>query len=324
MAAQLPFDLMQSLTQAAQLTASDFHLEATQAGYQVRVRKMGQLRSLTRLPTQVGIQWVAALKNAAGVDVTQKRKAQDGRFHITQKQLNLDCRFSSIPTFWGEKVVLRLFNRQEKIRQLDSLGLSEAQNALIKSTLLEKEGFIVATGPTGSGKTRTLYAMLDFLNQPTLNISTVEDPIEIPFEGMNQTAVEPQINWRFADCLRALLRQDPDILMVGEIRDAETAQIAMQAAQTGHLVLATLHANHPLGAFVRLKQLGIDRVQLASTIKLIINQRLVQTQTKCVGYFEVCHLNEARQQKLLGAAQESEFWQLAAALLSTCLRVSES
>ena len=213
--AKLPHPLQALLGQCAHRQVSDVHLEAQQGHYLVRVRHLGRLQALQQVEQHLAEQWIAALKNAAAVDITQRRIAQDGRFHLYMPQATLDCRLSVLPTLWGEKVVLRLFNQQAHSLKLEQLGLLPEQYQQAVQALQARHGLILVTGPTGSGKTHTLYAMLAYLNQPDINISTVEDPIEIPLKGINQTAVGQQGGMRFADCLRALLRQDPDVIMVG-------------------------------------------------------------------------------------------------------------
>lgn len=313
--AQLPFQLAQLLIALGNQGVSDIHLEAQEKQYVVRERLLGSLRQHDIIPRHIGEQWVAALKNAAGADVTQRRTAQDGRFNITYNQLALDCRFSVLPTLWGEKVVLRLFNQHSQALPLSELGLLPEQYQQAVQALQARHGLILVTGPTGSGKTRTLYAMLEHINHATINISTVEDPIEIPLTGINQTAVRQNGLMRFADCLRALLRQDPDVIMVGEIRDAETAQMTVQAAQTGHLVLATLHASHAMAALVRLQQLGVSHAQIAGALTLLVNQRLIVLGNKRTGVFDFNVVDAQAQQVLLSSPHNSDYWQRTAELL---------
>lgn len=313
--AKLPQALQELLVGCAQRHVSDIHIEAQQTCYLVRERYLGRLQTQQQVPTHTAEQWVAALKNAAGVDITQRRMPQDGRFHLHFQHLNLDCRLSVLPTLWGEKVVLRLFNQQADALKLDQLGLLPEQYQQAEHALETKHGLILVTGPTGSGKTHTLYAMLAHLNKPEINISTVEDPVEIPLPGINQTAVGQQGGMRFADCLRALLRQDPDVIMVGEVRDAETAQMTVQAAQTGHLVLATLHASHAMAALIRLQQLGISHAQIAGSLSLLINQRLVLVGEQRRGVFDLNRMDDAAQHILLGSPQQADYWQRTAQLL---------
>jgi len=313
--AQLPMHLSQLLVEMAGHGVSDMHLEAQEQQYLVRERLLGKLKLRETVSKHTGDQWVAALKNAAGADVTQRRVAQDGRFNVVHNELIIDCRFSVLPTLWGEKVVLRIFNQLQQALPLSQLGLLPEQYVQVTNTLKASQGLVLVTGPTGSGKTRTLYAMLEHINQPTINISTVEDPIEIPLTGINQTAVRDNGLMRFADCLRALLRQDPDVIMVGEIRDAETAQITVQAAQTGHLVLATLHASNAMAALIRLQQLGVSHAQIAAALSLLINQRLVTIGKHRAGVFDLNLVDEQAQQILLSSPNSPDYWQRTAKLL---------
>ncbi|RUO42901.1 hypothetical protein CWE15_05735 [Aliidiomarina taiwanensis] len=313
--AKLPDELQTLLYSFAHQQVSDVHFEAQPTQYLVRARRLGWLREHQSLASHRAEQWIAALKNAAGVDITQRRIAQDGRFHLQVQETSIDCRLSVLPTLWGEKVVLRLFNQQSQALKLNQLGFLPEQQQQVTHALQEKHGLILVTGPTGSGKTHTLYAMLTHLNQPDINISTVEDPIEIPLPGINQTAVGQSGGMRFADCLRALLRQDPDVIMVGEIRDAETAQMTVQAAQTGHLVLATLHASHAMAALIRLQQLNISHAQIAGSLSLLINQRLVLVGEQRRGVFDLNQVDEAAQQVLLGSPHQADYWQRTAQLL---------
>ncbi|MCO4321478.1 GspE/PulE family protein [Aliidiomarina quisquiliarum] len=313
--AQLPIHLAQLLFEMANTGVSDMHLEAQDQHYLVRERLLGKLQQREVIAKHVGEQWVAALKNAAGADVTQRRVAQDGRFKLLHGQLVLDCRFNVLPTLWGEKIVLRLFNQQDQALPLSQLGLLPNQYQQVSQALAASQGLVLVTGPTGSGKTRSLYAMLEHINHPSINISTVEDPIEIPLLGINQTAVRDNGLMRFADCLRALLRQDPDVIMVGEIRDAETAQMTVQAAQTGHLVLATLHASNAMAALIRLQQLGVTHAQVAGALSLLINQRLVTIGQKRAGVFDVNLVDEQAQHVLLSSPTSPDYWQRTAELL---------
>lgn len=308
-AAQLPEPLTQLLVSSVAKGASDLHFEAQQEHYHVRQRFLGELVTLRTLTKMQGEQWLAALKNAAGTDVTQRRMAQDGRFFLTHQQLQVDCRLNVLPTLWGEKVVLRLFNQSSTGLALHQLGLLPNQLQHVEQCLQLRQGLILVTGPTGSGKTRSLYAMIETLKHEAINISTVEDPIEIPIKGVNQTAVRQQGKLTFAAALRALLRQDPDVIMVGEIRDQETAEMTLQAAQTGHLVLATLHASHAIAAIIRLQQLCISHAQLAASLSLLINQRLVTVGGKRTGVFDVLRVTQKEQQALLASPHQSDYWQ---------------
>ncbi len=272
---------------AHQQHASDLHFEPNESTYNIRMRKNGLLDTIfvgesfhcARINTQIKIM--------AELDIAEQRLPQDGRiaFPLTASH-SLDIRVSTCPTLYGEKIVLRLLDPKAHIRTFEELGMLEAQCALLSHALTQPHGLILVTGPTGSGKTTTLYSALNILNQNTHNIATVEDPVEITLPGINQVPVHAKINLSFARILRSLLRQDPDIIMIGEIRDAETAQIAIQAAQTGHLVLSTLHTSSALETIPRLMQMGISRYDLLSTLHLIIAQRLLRTQLGRIGVYE--------------------------------------
>lgn len=258
--------------------ASDLHIEPIQETYRVRMRRDGILHEVTRIPADFAVKVISRLKVLAQLDIAEKRLPQDGRYHSSETSLDstYDIRLSICPTFRGEKVVLRLLKRQTQDLRLDHVGLSSIQLQQVKKVIRQPSGLILITGPTGSGKTTTLYAILRELNKSTVNIATVEDPVEIELPGINQIAIQPQIGLDFAHALRALLRQDPDILMVGEIRDQETAEITIKAAQTGHLVIATLHTNNALASIHRLINIGISPFQVATTVSLILAQRLAR------------------------------------------------
>ncbi|WP_068715011.1 GspE/PulE family protein [Vibrio tritonius] len=269
--------LDQLIRSAHERNVSDIHFEPYKAHYRIRFRCDGILKEEQRLPAHSQRRFSARLKIMAQLDIAERRLPQDGRIHYpltTDKWL--DIRLSSIPTQWGEKMVLRLLNTQVQHTSLATLGLSEEQQALFQQALHRPQGLILVTGPTGSGKTQTLYTALQLLDAETLNISTAEDPIEIALEGVNQVAVHSKIGLDFAQVLRALLRQDPDVMMIGEIRDLETALIAVKAAQTGHLVLSTLHTNSASETRLRLQQMGIEPYHLDASLSLIIAQRLVR------------------------------------------------
>ncbi|CUS47378.1 MAG: type 2b secretion system assembly protein PilB [Idiomarinaceae bacterium HL-53] len=304
----LPTELANQVIAAVRQSASDLHLEPQPKGYLLRARCLGELKTLMTVPLEQGQQWLAALKNAAGVDITQRQQAQDGRFQLNQQGCQVDCRFNTLPVLWGEKAVLRLFLTQQEAMTLSALGLLPNQLEQVESALQSKQGLILVTGPTGSGKTATLYSMLASLERERLNICTVEDPVEVPLVGMNQTAVNTAQSRSFAHCLRALLRQDPDVIMVGEIRDVETAEVTLQAAQTGHLVLATLHASHSLAALIRLMQLKCEHSQIASALLLVVNQRLIRVGERRNGVFELVENTPELQQALLMNPNTELFW----------------
>lgn len=256
--------------------ASDIHLEPFCEHYQVRLRIDGTLTHHAKFSHELTQQLITRLKVLAKIDITQSRLPQDGHFTLTQSQANCDCRLSFCPTIWGEKIVIRLLNSNRHIAQVNELGLTDQQQKTLLNTLNCKQGLILVTGPTGSGKTQTLYTLLNHLKQSQLNIVSIEDPVEIKLNGINQIQVNDAIKLSFAVILRALLRQDPDVIMIGEIRDCETAQLAIRAAHTGHLVLATLHTKNAVEAINRLQNFGISRYEIASTLRLTIAQRLVR------------------------------------------------
>ncbi|SJL85369.1 GspE/PulE family protein [Vibrio palustris] len=266
----------QILCAAIDHQASDIHFEPYQNTYRIRFRCDGLLLEHQHLPVTLHRRFAARLKIMAQLDIAQKRLPQDGRIHYTHHPSEaVDIRVSLIPTQWGEKIVLRLLPAQRPIA-FERLGLTSLQYTQFQHALHQPQGFILVTGPTGSGKTQTLYSALMDINHPTLNISSVEDPIEISLPNINQIAINHKINLDFAMVLRSLLRQDPDVILIGEIRDKETADIAINAAQTGHLVLATLHTNSTTEAIQRLQQMGLASYLIGSSLQLIVAQRLVR------------------------------------------------
>lgn len=270
----------QLLEQGLQLTASDIHLEPLAQHLQIRFRIDGVLQKQQTLPLSIGQRLNTRLKLLARLDINELRLPQDGRFRFqTTFGETLDIRLSSLPTQYGEKIVLRLQHNTPVFTDFSALGMTEQQATSFTQALLQPQGLILVTGPTGSGKSLTLYSGLHFLNQETRHILTAEDPIELQLDGIIQTQINPVIGLTFATLLRSFLRQDPDVIMVGEIRDQETAEIALRAAQTGHLVLSTLHTNTAIGAVSRLQQLGISQHELENSLLLVIAQRLVR---KCV------------------------------------------
>jgi general secretion pathway protein E len=217
------------------------------------------------------------VKIMSGLNIAEKRLPQDGRFRVIVAGREVDIRVSIIPTFFGERTVLRLLDKQRGVLSLVDIGMGTRENGLMEKLLHRTSGIILVTGPTGSGKTTTLYSALSSINSPDKNIITIEDPIEYQLQGVGQIQVNPKIDLTFAQGLRSILRQDPDIIMVGEIRDAETAEIAMQASLTGHLVLSTLHTNDAATAITRLIDMGIEPFMVASTLSAVLAQRLVRT-----------------------------------------------
>ncbi len=264
------------LTQAAREGASDIHLEIFEQRALVRFRVDGTLRDVVEPRRGLHPAMVSRIKVMASLDIAEKRLPQDGRIALRVAGRPIDVRVSTIPTANGERVVLRLLDKQAGRLTLDALGMDEPTRGRVDAILGQPNGIFLVTGPTGSGKTTTLYAALTRLDRKTRNILTVEDPIEYELDGIGQTPVNPRIDMTFARALRAILRQDPDVVMVGEIRDLETAQIAVQASLTGHLVLATLHTNDAPGAVTRLADMGIEPFLLASTLSGVLAQRLVR------------------------------------------------
>lgn len=265
------------LHQAIANHATDLHFEPYTDTYRVRYRKDGLLHELATPPSSVASRIAARLKIMANLDIAERRLPQDGRFSITDKtNRTIDCRFSSCPTLSGEKITIRILNHATQNLTLSNLGLIPRDATCLHHALARPQGLILVTGPTGSGKTITLYAAINHLNTGEKNISSVEDPIEIQQPGINQVQINPKIGLSFASVLRALLRQDPDIIMIGEIRDQDTAEMAIRASQTGHLVLSTLHTNNSAQTLIRLQQLGLPTYLIAESLTLIIAQRLIR------------------------------------------------
>jgi type IV pilus assembly protein PilB len=269
--------VQQMLEQAVQLQASDLHFEPYESQLRVRMRIDGQLQELSNAPIGLRERLAARIKVMARLDVAEKRLPQDGRvkFKLNDGR-ELDLRVSTLPTLFGEKVVVRVLDARQVELDLRQLGYEDTDLHLLTEAIHKPHGMVLVTGPTGSGKTQSLYACLNRLNTSEVNIATVEDPCEIQLHGINQVNVQDKPGLTFAVALRAFLRQDPDILMVGEIRDLETAQIAIQAAQTGHLVLSTLHTNDAPATLVRLRNMGVANYNIAASVSLITAQRLVR------------------------------------------------
>jgi type IV pilus assembly protein PilB len=257
--------------------ASDIHFEHYQESYRIRFRQHGLLYPITSPPLKLANYRLARLKVMSNLDITEHRVPQDGRFKLSlSRKKSVDFRVSVCPTLFGEKVVLRILDPKQITQGLDKLGMNPMQKEHFLESLHHSQGMILVTGPTGSGKTMSLYSGINFLNSNDRNISTVEDPVEIPLQGVNQVHVNLKVGLTFSVALRAFLRQDPDIIMVGEIRDLETAEIAIKASQTGHLVLSTLHTNSAPETVTRLMNMGIAPYNLASSLTLVIAQRLVR------------------------------------------------
>lgn len=257
--------------------SSDVHFEPYEKAYRIRYRTDGVLHEVARPPVNLTPRIGARLKVMSQMDISERRLPQDGRIKMRiSKTKSIDFRVNTLPTLWGEKIVLRILDSASAKMGIDALGYEEEQKQLYLKTLAEPQGMILVTGPTGSGKTVSLYTGLNILNTPERNISTAEDPVEINLEGINQVHVNPKVGLDFAAALRAFLRQDPDVVMVGEIRDLETAEIAIKAAQTGHMVLSTLHTNSAPETLTRLRNMGVPAFNIATSVSLIIAQRLAR------------------------------------------------
>lgn len=265
------------LMDAIKKGASDLHFEPYEHKYRVRFRIDGILHEMASPPNSLATRLSARIKVMARLDIAEKRKPQDGRIKlkITERK-SIDFRVSTLPTLWGEKIVMRILDSSSAMLGIDVLGYEPEQKKLYMDALQQPQGMILVTGPTGSGKTVSLYTGLNILNQPERNISTAEDPVEINLEGINQVQINPRAEMTFANALKAFLRQDPDVVMVGEIRDLETAEISIKAAQTGHLVMSTLHTNSAPETLTRLLNMGVPAYNVASSISLIIAQRLAR------------------------------------------------
>ncbi len=265
------------LLDAVRMGSSDLHFEPYEKTYRVRFRTDGILHEVARPPQQLGVRLAARLKVMSSMDLAERRKPQDGRIKLKiSKNKSIDFRVNTLPTLWGEKVVLRILDSESAKMGIDALGYEEDQKKMFMAALERPQGMILVTGPTGSGKTVSLYTGLNILNTVERNISTAEDPVEINLEGINQVNVNPKQGLDFAKALRAFLRQDPDIIMVGEIRDLETAEIAIKAAQTGHMVMSTLHTNSAAETLTRLRNMGVPSFNIATSVNLIIAQRLAR------------------------------------------------
>ena len=265
------------LSEAIRVGASDIHIEAFEKKLSVRLRVDGQLREIVQPRRELAPLLVSRIKVMAKLDIAEKRIPQDGRISLRLAGREVDVRVSTLPSSHGERVVMRLLDKQAGRLNMTHLGLRENDYIRLTQLVHRPHGIILVTGPTGSGKTTTLYAALSDLNDGSKNILTAEDPIEYQLEGIGQTQVNTKVDMTFARALKAMLRQDPDVVMVGEIRDLETAEIAVQASLTGHLVLSTLHTNTAIGAVTRLKDMGIEPFLLASSLIGVIAQRLVRT-----------------------------------------------
>lgn len=262
--------------EAVRLRASDIHLEPFELEMGVRFRVDGVLQEITTIPKDRISEVVSRIKIMSRMDIAEKRRSQDGRIRISEQGKDIDIRASSLPTDFGEKVVLRILDKSGFDYNLNSIGMDPLRLAKFKKAIQQPNGIVLLTGPTGSGKTTTLYAVINYIKRPGINISTVEDPIEYNIPGANQTQVNSNIGMTFAHSLRTLLRQDPDVIMVGEMRDQETAEIAIRSSLTGHLVLSTLHTNDAPSAFTRLIDMNIEPYLVSSSVTMVIAQRLVR------------------------------------------------
>jgi general secretion pathway protein E len=284
------------IAEAINQGASDIHVEPYENALIVRMRIDGQLREVLQAPPRSKARIVSRIKVMARLDIAERRLPQDGRISLSLGGRNVDVRVATLPSRYGERVVMRILDKDQALRSLDTLGLPAALQARFKGALSAPNGIVLVTGPTGSGKTTTLYAALTLLNEKSRNILTVEDPIEYAIDGVGQTQVNPKIGLTFASGLRAILRQDPDVVMIGEIRDAETAQIAVQASLTGHLVFSTVHTNSAVAAITRLKDMGLEPYLLASTVRGVLAQRLVR---------RLCAA--CKQPAVIGPAEQAQF-----------------
>jgi len=257
--------------------ASDIHIEPKREFAQIRFRIDGVLHEIQRVPKLVNLAVTSRIKTMCRMDISEKRRAQDGRIKTEREGKEIELRVSTLPTAFGEKVVMRIFDPDIMIRDLSGLGFYEDELKTFGDWIKRPHGIILVTGPAGSGKTVTLYSALKFLSTPEINIVTIEDPVEMVYDEFNQTSVQNKIGVTFASALRTILRQDPDIIMVGEIRDSETAQNAVQAALTGHLVFSTLHTNDAATSVTRLVDLGIQPFLISSTLVGTMAQRLVRS-----------------------------------------------
>ncbi len=301
--------------------ASDIHLEPGEKEFKVRFRVDGLLHTSLLLPKTIQPAVVSRIKILSNLKIDETRVPQDGRFHSVMDGKKIDFRVSTFPTSFGEKVVLRLLDPSIGLMSFDRLGLVGKSREIVEAAIAEPYGMILSTGPTGSGKTTTLYAILRILNEETVNIVSLEDPVEYYIEGVAQSQIKPEIGYTFASGLRSIVRQDPDIIMVGEIRDAETAGLATHAALTGHIVLSTLHTNNALGVIPRLMDMGVERFLIPSSLSVAMAQRLVRrlcpdcrqvmeppAEIKKVIDQEIANLPEATKKEVIKAYPDIKIW----------------
>lgn len=262
--------------EALQLRSSDIHIEKYEDQARIRFRIDGLLVERYSIPAELYPSIINKIKIRASLDIAEKRLPQDGRIRLSNELSSLDIRVSSTPTVYGEKIVMRLLNNSETFFSLEEIGFSSEQLALFKKNIEKPNGMVLISGPTGSGKTTTLYAALSELNKITKNIITIEDPVEYTIAGINQVQLKENIGFTYGSALRSFLRQDPDIIMIGEIRDGDTAEMVVRASLTGHLVLSTIHTNSAFGIIARLIDIGVQPFMLSETINLVIAQRLIR------------------------------------------------
>ena len=288
------------LKEAIDLKASDIHIEHVGENVKVRYRIDGVLQQKLLLPATLHASLTARLKILSDMKIDEKRKPQDGRFSIKLDRHKIDFRVSSMPGYYGEKIVMRILDSFRGVKKLEDIGFNKVHLEQIRKALERPFGLILISGPTGSGKTTTLYSMVNQIDREKRNVVSLEDPIEYNVPNMNQSQIFPEIGYDFASGLRSILRQDPDVIMVGEIRDAETAQLAIQAALTGHLVFSTIHTNNSIGIISRLTDMGVDPYLIAPTLCLAIAQRLVpQIYPKCI--------SEIKDSEMMQAVKEKQF-----------------
>jgi type IV pilus assembly protein PilB len=268
--------LQKMLVDAINMRASDLHFEPYEYNYRVRFRVDGELREITQPPVAIKDKLASRIKVISRLDISEKRVPQDGRMKLKFGAKSIDFRVSTLPTLFGEKIVIRILDSSSTKLGIEALGYEPEEKVRLLDAISRPYGMVLVTGPTGSGKTVSLYTCLNILNQPGVNISTVEDPAEINLPGINQVNVNDRAGMNFAAALKAFLRQDPDVIMVGEIRDLETADIAIKAAQTGHMVMSTLHTNDAPTTLTRLMNMGVPVFNIASSVILITAQRLVR------------------------------------------------
>lgn len=291
------------ISQALQMNASDIHIEPMENEVRVRYRIDGVLTEIMTTPKYTQAALISRIKIIADLDITKRRVPQDGRISINIGGMKVDLRVSTLPTVFGEKVVIRLLTKDSSLINIEKLGFSENNLNRFKNLIERPHGILLVTGPTGSGKSTTLSAALNYLNSPEKNIITIEDPVEYQLHGINQVQANPQVGLDFASALRSILRQDPDIVMVGEIRDEETARIAIRAALTGHLVLSTLHTNDAVSSITRLVDMGIEPYLVASTVIGVVAQRLIR---RVCGSCKERHEPSPDEMVLLGEIEEKD------------------